>query len=70
MTDEPKVTLSASVPPDLKKRFQRIATVKRWSLSQTVIVFIEEYLETWEKELGIVDEPVPTPTSKKAKSVS
>jgi hypothetical protein len=53
MTEEPKVTLSASVPPSLKKRFQQIATAKRWSLSQTVIVFIEEYLDQWEKDLGL-----------------
>ncbi len=68
MTDEPKVTLSASVPPNLKKRFQQIATEKRWSLSQTVIVFIEEYLDDWENELGL--SPNSSTPNKKAKKRS
>jgi predicted DNA-binding protein len=50
---EGKVTLSATVPVELKERFQRIAAEKRWSVSQTVTIFIEEYLDTWEDELGI-----------------
>lgn len=61
MLDESKVTLSASVPPNLKKRFQKIAVEKRWSISQTVIVFIEEYLDQWERELGISEDSVPIP---------
>jgi hypothetical protein len=50
---EGKVTLSAIVPVELKERFQRIAAEKRWSVSQTVTIFIEEYLDTWEDEIGI-----------------
>ncbi len=48
-----KVTLSAAVPIELKERIQHIATERRWTLSQTVVVFLEEYIEVWEDELGI-----------------
>ncbi len=65
MTSEPKVTLSASVPPGLKERFQRIADEKRWSLSQTVIVFIEEYLDVWEDDLGMAPTKAPEPKARK-----
>lgn len=65
MSDEYKVTLSTSVTPEIKERFQRIAANKRWSLSQTVIVFIEEYFDQWEESLGINEEPVTEPKSKK-----
>jgi hypothetical protein len=58
---EPKVTLSASVDPSFKERFETIAKSKRWTLSRTVEYFIEEYLDQWEKDLGIEEEPKPTP---------
>ena len=56
---EGKVTLSATVPVELKERFQRIADEKRWSVSQTVTIFIEEYLDIWEDELGVSKKPTP-----------
>jgi hypothetical protein len=65
MSDEYKVTLSTSVTPELKERFQRIASDKRWSLSQTIVVFIEEYFDQWEESLGIKEKPVAEPKSKK-----
>jgi hypothetical protein len=61
---EGKVTLSATVPIELKERFQKIADEKRWSVSQTVTIFIEEYLDIWEDELG-VSEKKPTPKKSK-----
>ena len=59
-----KVTLSAAVPVEMKERIQRIASEKRWSLSQTLVVFIEDCLDEWEQNL--VD--TPAPTSKKPKT--
>ncbi len=50
---EPKVTLSASVEPNYKARFEEIAKQKRWTLSQTVQYFIEEFLDEWESDLGL-----------------
>lgn len=65
---EGKVTLSAAVPTELKERFQRIAAEKRWSLSQTLVIFIEEFLPHWENELGMADtEASPTTQTKKKK---
>ena len=61
-TSEGKVTLSAAVPVELKERIQRIAIERRWTLSQTVVVFLEEYLETWEEKLGI--QPTKSPREK------
>ena len=49
---EGKVTLSAAVPIELKERIQRIASEKRWTLSQTVVVFLEDCLDDWEKHLN------------------
>ncbi len=63
---EGKVTLSAAVPIELKERIQRIAVEKRWTLSQTVVVFLEEYLAAWEKELGVEVEPPPKRKSTKS----
>ena len=62
-----KVTLSAAVPIELKERIQKIATEKRWTLSQTVVIFIEDCLDKWEKDIGVV-ETAPTPISKKPKT--
>ncbi len=50
---EGKATMSAAVPVAIKERFQRIADQKRWTLSQTIVIFAEEYLSQWETELGI-----------------
>ncbi len=60
---EGKVTLSAAVPIELKERIQRIGLSKRWTLSQTLVVFLEEYLDAWEKDLG-VDATTPKKKSK------
>jgi hypothetical protein len=62
---EGKVTLSAAVPLELKEKIQRIATERRWTLSQTVVIFLEEYLDEWEKTLTST---APTPKSKKTKT--
>ncbi len=64
---EPKVTLSASVEPTYKARFEEIAKEKRWTLSQTVQYFIEEFLDEWESELGI---ELAQPTTQKKKKRS
>ncbi len=61
---EGKVTLSAAVPIELKERIQRIASEKRWTLSQTLVIFLEEYLDDWESDLGKESKP----SSKKRKS--
>ena len=50
---EPKVTLSASIEPSYKERFEAIAKEKRWTLSQTVQYFIEECLDDCEVALGV-----------------
>lgn len=62
---EGKVTLSAAVPVELKERIQRIASEKRWTLSQTLVIFLEEYLDEWEKD---VSEPIPVSKRKRTKS--
>lgn len=62
---EGKVTLSAAVPLELKERIQKIATERRWTLSQTVVVFLEEYLDEWEKSLKPSN---PSPKARKMKN--
>jgi len=63
---EGKVTLSAAVPIELKERIQKIASEKRWTLSQTLVIFLEEYLDEWEGDLGRETKPTP---KRKSKSV-
>ncbi|NEO34379.1 MAG: hypothetical protein F6K36_29070 [Symploca sp. SIO3C6] len=58
-----KITLSAAVPIELKERVQRIARLRRWTLSQTIVIFLEEYLDALEEKLGIEEEGV-IPTNK------
>ena len=62
--NDPKVTLSASIDPDFKKRLEKIAKVRRWTLSRTVEYLIEEFLDSWEIELNI---PPEKPTTKPEK---
>ncbi len=66
-TSEGKVTLSAAVPMELKERIQHIAAERRWTLSQTLVIFLEEYLEDWENELGLSPNST-SPSKKKPKS--
>lgn len=65
---EPKVTLSASVEPSYKVRFEAIAKEKRWTLSQTVQYFIEEFLDSWEIELGVSELVRPPKQTDKSKT--
>jgi predicted DNA-binding protein len=64
-----KSSIATVVPLDLKKRLERVATSKKWTLSQTVKECLETFIDQWERELGIVEEPVPTPKKHSAKSV-
>lgn len=66
-TSEPKVTLSAAVPIELKERLKRIGTLKRWTLSQTVVLLLEDCLEEWERQVG-VESQVIKPKRTKSKS--
>jgi predicted DNA-binding protein len=65
-----KSSIATVVPINLKKRLERVAASKKWTLSQTVKECLESFIEQWEKELGIEEEPAPTPTAKKKRSVS
>jgi hypothetical protein len=66
-TGEGKVTLSAAVPIELKERIQDIANKQRWTLSQTMVVFLEEYLEEWEKTIGEGFKPTQKQSNKQNK---
>lgn len=65
-SSEGKVTLSAAVPIELKERIQHIASERRWTLSQALVVFLTDYIDTWEVELGI-STPEPTQSKKSKK---
>ncbi len=62
-----RVTLSAAVPIEMKERIQRIASEKRWTMSQTVVIFFEEFLDVWESELGL---STNTATEQKPRTLS
>jgi len=52
--DDPKktATITIAVTPDLKDEIRAVAKSKRWSVSQTLGVLIEEYWDIWLKEMG------------------
>ena len=58
-----RAAISTVVPDELKDRLQRIADSRKWTLSQTVRECLEEFIETWEQELGI-EEPQPKKNKK------
>jgi hypothetical protein len=64
-----KQTIGVVVTDEMRNRVKHVAKLKHWSLSQTIALFMETHWDEWERELGIVEEPAPTPTTKKKKSV-
>lgn len=64
-----KASIATAVSVDLKNRLKRIAKFKEWTLSHTVKLFMEKFIDAWEKELGIDTNQAPTPKKSK-KSVS
>jgi predicted DNA-binding protein len=65
-----KSSIATVVPIGLKQRLERVATSKKWTLSQTVKECLESFIDQWEKDLGVVEEPAPTPKKRSSKSVS
>ena len=65
-----KRTVAATVTDEARDRIKRVATLKHWSMAQTLGLFIESHWDAWEKELGIEPEKPPTPKTTKKKSVS
>lgn len=61
-----KSSIATVVPKDLKDRLQKIADLKKWTMSQTVKECLELFIDAWEESLGIPEEKPPT-TSKKRK---
>lgn len=61
---EGRVTLSAAVPIELKERVQEIAQRHRWTLSQTIVVFLEEYLDEWEESVDKTFNPTKKTVNK------
>ena len=44
---------------ELRNRIKRVAKTRHWSLSQTLLLFIDRYWADWEKELGIDEADTP-----------
>ncbi len=64
-----KKTVGATVTDEMYNRIKHVAGLKYWSIAQTLGLFIETYWEDWERELGVADEPSPTPKKRSPKSV-
>lgn len=56
-----KKTVAATVTDEQRDKIKRVAALKHWSVAQTLGLFIQAHWEQWERELGIVEESVPTP---------
>ncbi len=52
-----KSSIATVVPIDLKKRLERVASSKKWTLSQTVKECLETFIEQWEIDLGVDQSP-------------
>ncbi len=65
-----KQTVAATVTDEQRDQIKRVAALKHWSVAQTLGLFIEAYWDAWEKDLGVAEEPAPTPKAKKKRSVS
>jgi hypothetical protein len=67
-----KSSIATVVPVSLRERLERVASVKKWTLSQTVKECLETFITQWEKDLGIEEEePKPTPKKgRKPKSIA
>ncbi len=65
-----KKTVGATVTDEVHNRIKRVAALKHWSVAQTLGLFIDSYWDEWERELGVAEEPVPTPKKQSPKSVS
>lgn len=63
-----KSSIATVVPVNLKKRLKRVATAKKWTLSQTVKECLETFIDQWERDLDIVNESHPTTNPKPSKS--
>ena len=66
--DDPKktATVTIAVTPEFKAEIQAVAKSKRWSVSQTVGVVLEEFWDVWLDESG-TEKPQPT-TKKRSKA--
>ena len=73
MSDEAKktTTISIAVTPEMKAEIQAVAKLKRWSVSQTIGVVLEEYWGVWMVEADIdfdaIQARTKTLTKKKSK---
>lgn len=65
-----KTTVGVTVTLDMKAKIKRVATLKHWSISQTLGLFLESHWDAWENSLGIEPEKSSTPKTSKKKSVS
>jgi predicted transcriptional regulator len=65
-----KTTVTAVISSELKDRLKHIAKLRRWTLSQAVGALIEDSLEKWVDDLGIVESANKSPKKRSSKSVS
>lgn len=61
-----KSSVSTVLPNETKDKLQRIADLKKWTLSQTLKELVEEFLDTWLEEMEVPKE-LDAPKPKKAK---
>lgn len=69
MSDEPKktTTVSIAITPEMKAEIQAVAKLKRWSVSQTIGVVLEEYWDVWMTESEIDIDAIQKQASKSLK---
>jgi hypothetical protein len=70
MSDETKktTTISIAVTPEMKAEIQAVAKLKRWSVSQTIGVVLEEYWDVWMTEADVDIKAIQKQAQAKTKS--
>jgi predicted DNA-binding protein len=63
-TSPDKATVSAVIPLEIKERLKVIAKAKRWSISQTAGLILEECISKYEDGLKKKREKSPSKSSK------
>lgn len=62
-----KSAVSTVLPNEVKEKFQRVANSKKWTLSQTLKEFINEFVDVWLEEMGLEPTDKPNEAPKKPK---
>lgn len=60
-----KKTVAATVTAEVSEKIKRVATLKHWSVAQTIGLFIDAYWDKWVEDIGGDNTDSPPPKRKR-----